>query len=43
MLNEQNDERAVTRRYMSLEVIRARHPDRLRNRLEVESRLAISS
>ena len=41
VLTEQNDERAVSRRYMSLEVIKACHPEKLRNQLEEETHLAI--
>ncbi len=43
VLTEQNDEWAVTRRYMSLEVITACHPDQLRNAIEEEPTLAISA
>ena len=43
MLAEQNDEWAITRRYMSLEVITACYPDNLNQQLEEELPLAISA
>jgi putative transposase len=43
VLAEQNDEWAITRRYMSLEVITACYPDNLNQQLEEELPLAISA
>lgn len=43
VLAEQNDEWAISRRYMSLEVITACYPDNLNQRLEEELPLAISA
>ena len=43
VLAEQNDEWAITRRYMSLEVITACYPDNVNQQLEEELPLAISA